>query len=154
MRKSWIVGEIVTGMVMGLVYYVIYLLLLPQIHSLLGAEAIHRELAIDITLAGFFLAIGAVASVTRGTIYSFILSALLKMLGLLAYLFLVSGKPLTITSAAAAGYSFTVSLNPEPLIFVASIWTLATILIDILAMIERLRPGVPGALTYLREVLG
>ncbi|HWQ16577.1 MAG TPA: hypothetical protein VNL13_01925 [Sulfolobales archaeon] len=154
MMRNRIVGEIVTGMVMGLVYYVIYLILLPQLHRLLGAEAIHREPYIDITLAGFFLAIGAVANITRGTIYSFILSALLKMLGLLSYLFLVSGKPLTMTSAATAGYSLTVSLNPEPVIFVASIWTLATILIDILAMIERLRPGIPGALTYLREALG
>lgn len=152
MRRRQILGEIVTGLAMGAVYYVIYIILFPQLHRLLGAEGISREPVIDTALAGFFLAIGAIASVTRGTIYSFILSALLKILGLLAYLFLVSNKPLSITNTIA-GYSVTISINPDPVIFVASIWTLATILIDILAMIERLRPGIPGALTYLREAL-
>ncbi len=152
-RRSRGFGEIASGVVIGFVYYVIYVILLPQLHRLLGARGISEHPIVDITLAGFFLVIGAIASITRGTIYSFVLSALLKVLGLLSYLLIVANKPLSITSTAP-GYSLTIYLGPEPVIFVTSIWTLATILIDILAIIERLRPGVPGAVAYIEEALG
>lgn len=142
--------EILSGIVIGLIYYLIYVIILPQIHRLLGVEKVSESPSIDITLAAFFLAIGVLANMTRGTIYSFILNALLKILGLLAYLYIVYNKPITLYTS---GGIYTVYINPDPFIFTVSIWTLATVLIDILAIIERLRPALPGALAYIREAL-
>jgi hypothetical protein len=120
---------------------------------MLGASSIERGVYIDIPLIGFFLGLGILASMTRGTIFSFILSALIKILGLISYLYLVHDKPIVV-KAEVGVYGMAIAISPEPMIYVVSIWTLATILIDILAIIERLRPSIPGTLAYLREALG
>jgi len=146
-------GDIVVGALIGLIYYVIYIVILPQIHRALGAGSIRGDVHVDIPLAAFFLALGAMASVVRGTIFSFIINALIKILGLLSYLYLVHGKPISIAGTTSL-YSIEISISPEPMIYVVSIWTLATILVDILSVIERLRPAIPGAVAYIREALG
>jgi|GEM_PF-1073506 hypothetical protein len=145
-------GEIVIGGLIGLIYYFIYIVIIPQIHRLLGANSVRSDIHVDIPLAGFFLSLGMLASITKGTIFSFIINALIKILGLIAYLYIVHGRPI-IMEASAASYTMTIAISPEPIIYVVSIWTLATILIDILAIVERLRPSVPGAIEYIREVL-
>jgi hypothetical protein len=145
-------GEIVIGGLIGLIYYFIYIVVIPQIHRLLGADSVRSDIHVDIPLAGFFLSLGMLASITKGTIFSFIINALIKILGLIAYLYIVHGRPI-IMEASAAFYTMTIAISPEPIIYVVSIWTLATILIDILAIVERLRPSVPRAIGYIREVL-
>jgi hypothetical protein len=145
-------GEIVIGGLIGLIYYFIYIVVIPQIHRLLGADSVRSDIHVDIPLAGFFLSLGMLASITKGTIFSFIINALIKILGLIAYLYIVHGRPI-IMEASAASYTMTIAISPEPIIYVVSIWTLATILIDILAIVERLRPSVPRAIEYIREAL-
>jgi hypothetical protein len=145
-------GEIVIGGLIGLIYYFIYIVIIPQIHRLLGANSVRSDIHVDIPLAGFFLSLGMLASITKGTIFSFIINALIKILGLIAYLYIVHGRPI-IMEASAASYTMTIAISPEPIIYVVSIWTLATILIDILAIVERLRPSVPRAIEYIREAL-
>jgi hypothetical protein len=144
--------EIVIGGLIGLIYYFIYIVIIPQIHRLLGANSVRSDIHVDIPLAGFFLSLGMLASITKGTIFSFIINALIKTLGLIAYLYIVHGRPI-IMEASAASYTMTIAISPEPIIYVVSIWTLATILIDILAIVERLRPSVPRAIEYIREAL-
>jgi len=144
--------EIVIGGLIGLIYYFIYIVIIPQIHRLLGANSVRSDIHVDIPLAGFFLSLGMLASITRGTIFSFIINALIKILGLIAYLYIVHGRPI-IMEASATSYTMTIAISPEPIIYVVSIWTLATILIDILAIVERLRPSVPRAIEYIRETL-
>jgi hypothetical protein len=144
--------EIVIGGLIGLIYYFIYIVIIPQIHRLLGANSVRSDIHVDIPLAGFFLSLGMLASITKGTIFSFIINALIKILGLIAYLYIVHGRPI-IMEASAASYTMTIAISPEPIIYVVSIWTLATILIDILAIVERLRPSVPRAIEYIRETL-
>jgi hypothetical protein len=144
--------EIVIGGLIGLIYYFIYIVIIPQIHRLLGANSVRSDIHVDIPLAGFFLSLGMLASITKGTIFSFIINALIKILGLIAYLYIVHGRPI-IMEASAASYTMTIAISPEPIIYVVSIWTLATILIDILAIVERLRPSVPRAIEYIREAL-
>jgi hypothetical protein len=144
--------EIVIGGLIGLIYYFIYIVVIPQIHRLLGADSVRSDIHVDIPLAGFFLSLGMLASITKGTIFSFIINALIKILGLIAYLYIVHGRPI-IMEASAASYTMTIAISPEPIIYVVSIWTLATILIDILAIVERLRPSVPRAIEYIREAL-
>lgn len=144
--------EIVIGGLIGLIYYFIYIVVIPQIHRLLGADSVRSDIHVDIPLAGFFLSLGMLASITKGTIFSFIINALIKILGLIAYLYIVHGRPI-IMEASAASYTMTIAISPEPIIYVVSIWTLATILIDILAIVERLRPSVPRAIEYIRETL-
>jgi hypothetical protein len=148
--RKW---DIVSGALIGFIYYLIYVVVIPQIHMMLGASSIERGVYIDIPLTGFFLGLGILASMTRGTIFSFILSALIKILGLISYLYLVHDKPIVV-KAEVGVYGMAIAISPEPMIYVVSIWTLATILIDILAIIERLRPSIPGTLAYLREALG
>lgn len=145
-------GDIVVGALIGLIYYFVYIVIIPQIHRMLGASNIRGDIHIDIPLAGFFLSLGILASITRGTIFSFAINALIKILGLIAYLYIVHGKPIVIKTATGS-YAMSIAISPEPMIYVVSIWTLATILIDILAIIERLRPSMPGALTYFREAI-
>jgi lysylphosphatidylglycerol synthetase-like protein (DUF2156 family) len=145
-------GEIVIGGLIGLIYYFIYIVIIPQIHRLLGANSVRSDIHVDIPLAGFFLSLGMLASITKGTIFSFIINALIKILGLIAYLYIVHGRPI-IMEASAASYTMTIAISSEPIIYVVSIWTLATILIDILAIVERLRPSVPRAIEYIREAL-
>jgi lysylphosphatidylglycerol synthetase-like protein (DUF2156 family) len=144
--------EIVIGGLIGLIYYFIYIVIIPQIHRLLGANSVRSDIHVDIPLAGFFLSLGMLASITKGTIFSFIINALIKILGLIAYLYIVHGRPI-IMEASATSYTMTIAISPEPIIYVVSIWTLATILIDILAIVERLRPSVPRAIEYIRETL-
>jgi hypothetical protein len=144
--------EIVIGGLIGLIYYFIYIVIIPQIHRLLGANSVRSDIHVDIPLAGFFLSLGMLASITKGTIFSFIINALIKTLGLIAYLYIVHGRPI-IMEASAASYTMTIAISPEPIIYVVSIWTLATILIDILAIVERLRPSVPRAIEYIRGAL-
>ncbi len=145
-------GEIVIGGLIGLIYYFIYIVIIPQIHRLLGANGVRSDIHVDIPLAGFFLSLGMLASITKGTIFSFIINALIKILGLIAYLYIVHGRPI-IMEASTASYTMTIAISPEPIIYVVSIWTLATILIDILAIVERLRPSVPRAIEYIKEAL-
>jgi hypothetical protein len=143
-------GEVVIGGLIGLIYYFIYIVVIPQIHRLLGASSVRGDIHVDIPLAGFFLSLGMLASITRGTIFSFVINALIKILGLIAYLYIVHGKPIVMKTSVGS-YTMEIAISPEPMIYVVSIWTLATILIDILAIIERLRPSMPGAIAYIRE---
>ncbi|MEM1610467.1 MAG: hypothetical protein QXQ57_02335 [Sulfolobales archaeon] len=145
-------GDIVVGALVGLIYYFVYIVIIPQIHRMLGASSVRSDIHIDIPLAGFFLSLGILASITRGTIFSFVINALIKILGLIAYLYIVNGKPI-VMKIATGSYVMSIAISPEPMIYVVSIWILATVLIDILAIIERLRPSVPGAIAYLREAI-
>jgi hypothetical protein len=70
--RKW---DIVSGALIGFIYYLIYVVVILQIHMMLGASSIERGVYIDIPLIGFFLGLGILASMTRGTIFSFILSA-------------------------------------------------------------------------------
>ncbi|MEM4970425.1 MAG: hypothetical protein QXE01_04145 [Sulfolobales archaeon] len=145
-------GDIAVGALIGLIYYIVYIVIIPQIHRLLGASSVRGDIHIDIPLAGFFLSLGILASITRGTIFSFVINALIKILGLIAYLYIVYGKPIVMRTATGS-YTMLIAISPEPMIYVVAMWTLATILIDILAIIERLRPSMPGAIAYLREAI-
>ncbi len=129
----------ISGVIYGVILYIIYVVLFPSLFSQLGLpiEPVSFK-KMMLGFLGFFITIESFAAALRGTVYGFILKAISKLFGLLVFIYVI-GSGVISGETVIEGTTVFFSLDLSPIIVAMILFTLPFILLDVLQIAREAR---------------